>query len=232
MLVGTFTWLRPKDSTVFEEAEEHAAEDAEDEDWQFEGERDLEQKLQDMEADAKLAEEAAAEAEKTVEDLMQALEETDDAQEVEEKEVGGSPIADAFDEIEEVQEVEKKEREIPKDVRKKILSMLVLMASAPSLKGQNGNADEQWTVVAIYTILVVITTLWCSQWIASMMPRRNEQESTVHERSESREESPMTTEELYNLASKVKKEAERSLEAEASAGYGRKDSKKESPKLP
>ena len=85
MLVGTFTWLRPKGSEVLEEPEEIAAEEeVEDEDWQFEEERDLEQKLQDMESEAKLAEEAAGEAEKAVEDLMKALEETEDSQEAEE----------------------------------------------------------------------------------------------------------------------------------------------------
>ena len=114
-----------------------------------------------------------------------------------------------------------------KEVKRKILSMLVLMASAQSLKGQDGNAGELWTVVAVYTILVVIATLWCSQWIASMVPARNEPESAVHERNESREESPLTTEELYNLASKVKREAETSLEAAVSEGHGKKDSKNE-----
>ena len=82
----------PKGSTALGEPGEPSAEqDVEDEEWQFEEEKDLEQKLQDMEAQAKLAEEAAAEAEKAVEGLMQALEETEDFRRLRRKKGGRVP---------------------------------------------------------------------------------------------------------------------------------------------
>ena len=129
-----------------------------------------------------------------------------------------------------------KEEEL-EDWKKKVLSMFLLVASAQTLKGQSGNADELWLIVIIYTLLVVIATLWCAEWFTPRSRVRNE--AAVHVRKEKPlEDGPMTAKELYEMASKVKQEAERNLGASSSSdrggerdskerkGYERKDPKR------
>ena len=92
-----------------------------------------------------------------------------------------------------------------KDVKRKILSMLVLMASAQSLKGQDGDAGDLWIMMAIYTLLVILATLGCAQWSVVRPLVRNAEDPQARERNVSRESSPMTSREIYDLASKKSK---------------------------